>query len=134
MPENILNIKHTRPITKCIRCGTCCEKGGPSLHLADKKLIENGTILLKCLYTIRKGELSYDNIKGYLVPAATDIIKIKGQKGSWTCFFYNPSENSCQIYASRPLECRVLKCWDTREIKKIYSQNRLTRQDLIAGV
>ena len=134
MPKNILNIKHTKPITECIRCGTCCQKGGPSFHLEDKMLIEKGVILLKYLYTIRKGELSYDNIKEHLVPAASDIIKIKGQKASWTCFFYNEKQKECQIYDSRPLECRVLKCWDTREIEKIYSKNRLTRKDLMAGI
>jgi len=129
-----LNIKHTKPITECIRCGTCCQKGGPSFHLEDKMLIEKGVILLKYLYTIRKGELSYDNIKERLVPAASDIIKIKGQKGSWTCFFYNEKQKKCQIYDSRPLECRVLKCWDTREIENIYSYNRLTRKDLMANI
>jgi hypothetical protein len=28
----------------------------------------------------------------------------------------------------------VLRCWDTREIEKIYSKNRLTRKDLISNV
>ncbi len=32
------------------------------------------------------------------------------------------------------LECRVLKCWDTREIEKIYDKNRLTRRELISGI
>jgi len=132
--QTLSDIKKTKPITECIRCGTCCQKGGPSFHLEDRMLIEKGVILLKYLYTIREGELSYDNIKGHLVPAGSDIIKTKGQKGSWTCFFFNEQNNECQIYDSRPLECRVLKCWDTRGIEKIYSQNRLTRKDLIAGI
>jgi len=132
--QTLSEIKKTKPITECIRCGTCCQKGGPSFHLEDKRLIEKGVILLKYLYTIREGELSYDNIKGHLVPAASDIIKIKGQEGSWTCFFFNEQNNECQIYDSRPLECRVLKCWDTREIEKIYAANRLTRQGLIADI
>ena len=130
----MLNIKHSKPIAECIRCGTCCQKGGPSLHREDKMLIEKGAILLKYLYTLRKGELSYDNIRDRLVPAASDIIKIKGQKDSWTCFFYNEKQKKCRIYDSRPQECRVLKCWDTREIEEIYSKNRLTRQDLMAGI
>ena len=124
----------SRIVTKCIRCGTCCEKGGPSFHLEDKLLIEKGIILSKYLYTIRKGELFYDNIKECILPSASDIIKIKGQKESWTCLFFNEKENECTIYDNRPLECRALKCWDTREIEKIYSKNRLTRKHLLSDI
>ncbi|OEU61355.1 MAG: hypothetical protein BA867_12570 [Desulfobacterales bacterium S5133MH16] len=121
-------------ITECIRCGTCCKKGGPSFHLEDKVLIEKGIILSKYLYTIREGELCYDNVKESILPAASDIIKIKGQKDSVTCIFFNEKENECTIYDNRPLECRALKCWDTREIERIYSKNRLTRKDLISTI
>jgi len=124
----------SKVITECIRCGTCCKKGGPSFHLEDKVLIEKGIILSKYLYTIREDELCYDNVKESILPAASDIIKIKGQKDSMTCIFFNEEENECTIYANRPLECRALKCWDTREIEKIYSKNRLTRKDLISTI
>lgn len=120
--------------TECRRCGTCCKKGGPSFHLEDKVLVENGIILSKHLYTIRKGELSFDNVKGCILPASSDIIKIKGRKGSWTCVFFDGKNNECTIYDTRPMECRVLKCWDTREIEKIYAKNRLTRKDLISSI
>ncbi|MFC1813875.1 YkgJ family cysteine cluster protein [Thermodesulfobacteriota bacterium] len=129
--------KHSRPsipISECIRCGTCCKKGGPSFHHEDKKLIDKGIILSKFLYTIREGELSYDNVKECHLPAASDIIKIKGQKDSWTCVFFNEDENECTIYDNRPLECRILTCWDTKEIEKMYSKNRLTRKDLLSSV
>ncbi len=126
--------KSTLPTTECIRCGTCCQKGGPSFHLEDKALVEKGVILAKHLYTIRAGELSYDNIQRRLIPATTDIIKIKGQKDSWTCFFLNIKKNLCRIYDHRPLECSTLKCWDTREIEELYAANRLTRQDLLSGI
>lgn len=134
VPKDLKNSKQKIPTTECIRCGTCCQKGGPSFHLEDKALVEKGVVLAKHLYTIRVGELSYDNIKRHLVPATTDIIKIKGQKGSWTCFFLNIQKNQCRIYDHRPLECRTLKCWDTGEIEKIYATNRLTRQDLLSGI
>lgn len=124
----------SKVITECIRCGTCCKKGGPSFHLEDKVLIEKGIILSKYLYTIREDELCYDNVKESILPAASDIIKIKGQKDSMTCIFFNEKENECTIYDNRPLECRALKCWDTREIEKIYSKNRLTRKDLISTI
>jgi Fe-S-cluster containining protein len=124
----------SKVITECIRCGTCCKKGGPSFHLEDKVLIEKGIILSKYLYTIREGELCYDNIKESILPAASDIIKIKSQKDSVTCIFFNEKENECTIYDNRPVECRALKCWDTREIENIYSKNRLTRKDLISTI
>ncbi len=124
----------SKVITECIRCGTCCKKGGPSFHIEDKMLIEKGIILSKYLYTIRDSELSYDNVKESILPAASDIIKIKGQKDSWTCIFFNEKENECTIYDNRPLECRALKCWDTLEIEKIYFKNRLTRKDLISTI
>lgn len=119
---------------ECNRCGTCCKKGGPSFHLEDKTLIERGIIPSKYIYTIRKGERYYDNVKECFSPASSDILKLKGQKGSWTCVFFNETNNNCTIYEHRPLECKVLKCWDIREIVRIYAKNRLTRQDLISSI
>jgi Fe-S-cluster containining protein len=97
-------------------------------------LIEKGIILSRYLYTIRKGEMTYDNVKNRMIPAGTDIIKTKGRDGALTCVFFAESGNGCTIYDKRPLECRVLKCWDTREIEKIYAKNRLTRRDLVSNV
>jgi Fe-S-cluster containining protein len=97
-------------------------------------LIEKGIILSKYLYTIREHELCYDNVKGSILPAASDIIKIKAQKDSLTCIFFNEKENACRVYDNRPLECQALKCWDTREIESIYSKNRLTRKNLLSNV
>ena len=127
-------IKQDPGITECSRCGTCCKKGGPCFHLEDKILIEKGIILSKYLYTIREHELCYDNVKDSFLPAASDIIKIKAQKDSLACIFFNERENECTVYDNRPLECRALKCWDTREIEKIYSKNRLARKDLLSNV
>jgi Fe-S-cluster containining protein len=97
-------------------------------------LIEKGSIPSTYIYTIRKGERCYDNITECFLPASSDILKLKGQKGSWTCVFFNETDKGCTIYDDRPVECRILKCWDTGEIKKIYAQNRLTRKDLISSV
>jgi len=127
-------IKQNVRITECIRCGTCCKKGGPSFHLADKHLIDKGIILSKNLFTIRKGELAYDNVREELLPLSSELIKIKGKNDSSTCIFFNESEKKCEIYKNRPVECKTLKCWDTREIEKIYSKNRLTRKDLLFDI
>lgn len=122
------------PKSECTRCGTCCEKGGPCFHQEDRTLIEKGVIPSKYLYTIRKGELALDNVKGSLQPVDSDIIKIKGKAGSWTCIFFDETKNNCTIYDNRPLECRALKCWDTSELERIYTKKRLTRKDLISEV
>jgi len=129
-----INIKQNARITECIRCGTCCKKGGPSFHLADKHLIDKGIILSKNLFTIRKGELAYDNVKEELLPLSSELIKIKGKNDSSTCIFFNENEKKCEIYKNRPVECKALKCWDTLEIEKIYSKNRLTRKDLLSDI
>ena len=47
---------------------------------------------------------------------------------------FNEKDKGCTIYEDRPLECRVLKCWDTGEIKRVYAKNRLTRKDLISSI
>jgi len=99
--------------------------------MEDKNLIKKGIIQSKYLYTIRKGEPAYDNVKEHILPATTDIIKIKGQKDLFTSTFFEENDSNCTIYENRPVECKVLKCWDTREIEKFYSKNRLTRKDLI---
>ncbi len=129
-----INIKQNVRITECILCGTCCKKGGPSFHLADKHLIDKGVILSKYLFTIRKGELAYDNVRQELLPLSSELIKLKGKNDSSTCIFFNEGEKKCEIYKNRPVECKALKCWDTREIEKFYSKNRLTRKDLLFDV
>ncbi len=133
-PENGLVPESDTTRDTCLRCGTCCEKGGPCFHQEDRILIERGQIPSKYLYTIRKGEHAFDNVKERLVPVASDIIKIRGQKGGWACIFYDSRKRAFTIYSDRPLECRVLKCWDTGELERIYSGNRLTRQDLLSQV
>jgi len=122
------------PPILCKRCGTCCEKGGPGLHHEDRPLVESGSIPAKYLYTIRRGELVRDDIRGRLAPLAEEIVKIKGQDGKWTCMFYDRQTRGCRIYAHRPLECRVLNCRDTGPIEEIYDKGRLTRRDLLATV
>ncbi len=116
----------------CRRCGTCCRKGGPALHLADRELVETGKIPLKSLFTIRQGEPAYDNIRNVVMPASSDIIKIKGTgTKTATCFYLVRDEMACRIYADRPVECRALACWDTNAIEALYDKERLTRSHLL---
>jgi Fe-S-cluster containining protein len=118
----------------CRRCGTCCKKGGPTLHKVDRPLVERGDILLKELFTIRAGEMAYDNVRNERVTVAGDHIKLKGTGDRWTCCRYDDTSSACRDYEHRPLECRRLKCWDTAELEKIYGRDLLSREDLLANV
>ncbi|MCG6911701.1 MAG: YkgJ family cysteine cluster protein [Deltaproteobacteria bacterium] len=118
----------------CIRCGTCCEKGGPCLHLEDRQLVDEGLIHTRCLYTIRRGEMVHDNVRNVVMPSPEEMIKIKGMESSWQCTFFNAAESACGIYRHRPMECRVLKCWDPSGIEAVYDRDRLKRQDLLADI
>jgi len=123
-----------KPLSECRRCGACCKKGGPSFHRADKALIEKGVIHSKYLYTIRKGEMAYDNVRQCLEPVGSDVIKLKGKGESWTCILFDEKQNECTIYENRPIECRALKCWDTKALEDLYAQKRLKREELIADI
>lgn len=118
----------------CQRCGTCCRKGGPAFHLSDRPLIENGIIPLRHLLTIRKGERVNDPVRGVVEPVAAELIKIKGAHDTWTCTFFDDRNSGCRIYSDRPVECRLLKCWDTTELEAIYEKDRLTRRHLLENV
>jgi len=118
----------------CRRCGTCCRKGGPALHMADIALVKTGAIALDSLFTIRAGERVHDNVCGRVVPLKTEIVKIRGRANSWSCLFYDSSTCGCRIYDQRPLECRALACWNTSELVHIYKRHRITRKDLIGNI
>ena len=119
--------------TGCRRCGTCCRKGGPTLHIEDQPLVERGVLPLKDLFTIRKGELVHENVRGELITTDEELIRLKGTAESWTCICLDENSSQCRIYTDRPIECRLLECWDPRKITAYYQQNRLTRRDLLAG-
>ena len=121
-------------ITACRCCGTCCRKGGPALHTADRPLVLSGKIPLRHLYTIRRGELARDPIRGAVLPVTSEVIKIKSQTDSSICTFFDRRSERCRIYADRPAECRILECWDTRAIEAMYERDRLTRRDLLETV
>lgn len=124
------NIQNMDP-AGCRRCGTCCLKGGPALHGVDLDLVRSGAIPLSCLYTIRPGEAVTDNVCGGLGVADADIIKIKSKTDAAACVFLDAADNSCRIYADRPLECREMACWDTESIRRVYAWDRLDRGRII---
>jgi Fe-S-cluster containining protein len=126
--------QRTKKEKECKRCGTCCRKGGPCLHTVDRPLVEEGAIRLANLFTIRTGEWVNDNVRDCLTPATTEIIKIKGSRRSWACIHFNQKNRICRIYANRPMECRLLTCWDTHPLEAFYATERLSRKDLLGDV
>lgn len=125
--------KNSVKTKSCTRCGTCCSKGGPALHQEDREKVESGKIPLKCLFTIREGEPVYDNISRRVTLAQSDIIRIKGaSENDSTCMFLDQDKVGCTIYDQRPVECRLLTCWDTSAIVDFYQTGRLVRHDLLS--
>ncbi|RLB98792.1 MAG: YkgJ family cysteine cluster protein [Deltaproteobacteria bacterium] len=135
MPLNVARAAGGAALGACRRCGTCCRRGGPALHRADKALVVSGRLSPTDLYTIRPGEPVRDDVAGGILTSAdTDIIKIRETPGSRACAFFEPDGNGCTIYPWRPLECRILRCWDTAGIRRCYREDRLGRADLIGHI
>lgn len=116
---------------KCHRCGQCCRKGGPALHAQDLPLIQDGTIPLADIVTLRAGEWVFDQPAQQVLPLTAEMLKIKGRDGAWTCLYLSPESNLCAVYANRPVECEVLFCADTAPLQAMYGNDRLTRADLL---
>lgn len=117
--------------THCIRCGTCCRKGGPVLHQEDKKILLSGCAGHKHLVTIRTGEMAYNPLKDCLEPVPIEIIKVAGRGDGWSCVFYNEQKFCCSLYEHRFLECRLLKCWDPSDLISMIYQDTIRRADII---
>ncbi len=117
--------------THCIRCGTCCKNNPPTLHIQDISILKDNIIMYSDLITYRKGEYIYDNINKKLINLDEEIVKIKTKGESRECIFYDAKDKSCKIYESRPIECRMLKCWDNTEFLKFYQKDRVTRFHII---
>lgn len=126
-----MNSRNLTVITSCQRCGTCCINGGPALHKADLALIHEHRLALSDLITIRLGEPVFSPLVNGIEPARTELIKLAGQHDSWACHFFNQTENACGIYAHRPLECRLLKCWQTEALTDIIYQQCLGRREVL---
>jgi len=115
----------------CTRCGTCCRKGGPTLHREDISILLDGHAGHHHLVTIRKGELVFDPVLGTLRPAHQELVKVRGKGQDWSCCFFDEKSSACTIYEHRFLECRLLKCWDPSELESLIGKNTIVRADII---
>lgn len=117
--------------SRCSRCGTCCAKGGPALHIGDAGLLEH--IPMTDIVCLRAGEPAYDPRTDSLQPLASELLKIRGKGRDWECVYYLAQDKSCAIYAHRPLECRTLYCGDNAGILRAMDEPALTRGDVVPG-
>ncbi len=114
----------------CLRCGQCCLNSSPSLQIKDLFLVRDGRLKWSSLYTLRKGELVWDNVAGVYRKINKELIKIREAENGG-CIFYNHGTKSCSIYDCRPSQCVALFCKDTSEFERIYNSPKLRRKDII---
>ena len=74
---------------RCMRCGVCCQETDMLLSTQDIKHLE------KQGYT-QDSFVRFD-VEGYAI--------LRNRQGH--CVFYNPKEQRCDVYVSRPAGCRV---------------------------
>lgn len=116
-------------LNACRRCGTCCRKGGPALHLSDAELLEH--FPMSSLVCLRRGEPAFDPRNNGLGPLENELLKIRGRDGGWACMFYEEESAACGVYMNRPLECRSLSCADTEDIFSAMDTPTLTRKHVV---
>jgi Fe-S-cluster containining protein len=103
----------------------------PTLQVEDVPLIVDGVIERRSLYTIRAGELVYDNIHNELKVADREIIKLREMEEGGGCIYYHEGERACRIYDYRPIQCRALVCWNENEFMAAYGRPKSVRRDII---
>jgi len=117
--------------TECLRCGICCQKGGPALHGQDLALVRSGKLPWEDLITIRRGELAYNPLTDRVEPVLQELVKIRGTGQEWCCCYYEPASKGCSIYGNRPMACGVLQCWQPEATLALIGQDLLSRLDLL---
>jgi Fe-S-cluster containining protein len=122
----------TRP--HCIRCGTCCTKGSPTLLEDDMELFSRDILKQGHLVTIRAGEPAYSNLTEELAATPEELIKIRETPGSKTCIFYEEQGSKCTIYESRPAQCRSQECWNTAASEGISGLTPINRKRLLEPI
>jgi Fe-S-cluster containining protein len=118
----------------CVRCGVCCEKGGPALAAEDIDLVRRERIPWSALMTVRVGEPVRSNATGEVFFLSEEKIKIREKDGGKACALYREETKSCGIQSSKPLECRTQACWDERAMHERAPGRALTRESLFTGV
>jgi Fe-S-cluster containining protein len=107
-------------------------KSSPTLQLQDIDLISHGLLRKKDLYTIRIGELVWDNISNRPRINEAELIKVREKTSGRICMHYDEENKGCMIYEHRPSQCVALVCWDDHEFQQVFNSPRLERKDIIS--
>jgi Fe-S-cluster containining protein len=124
------NNRSEHPRTHCIRCGECCIVASPTLQAQDLPLIQGGAIAARDLFTIRQGELVWDNVIEAFTVTGQDILKVR-EKQEGGCVFFDDNAKACTIYEKRPAQCAAMACWDMAEFMRVYKGAKLARRDVV---
>ena len=114
----------------CLACGTCCVTSSPTLYREDLGLVRSGAIPLSRLFALRAGERAFSARLQKSAPLETELIKLAEAPEGGCVFLENCL---CSVYASRPLQCRTLKCWEDSHAGKLEGLPRPGREDILAG-
>lgn len=118
----------------CVRCGECCRKGSPVLHIEDIELLRQGKIAWNAIYTLRLGEPVQAPMENRLLFLPDERIKVREKKGTRECIFFDGSKDRCTVYADRPVQCRAQSCWDAAPSVQLAQLPCLKRENIFEGV
>ena len=76
--------------------------------------------------------MAFSPLSGRPEPLEKELVKIAGKGKGWSLLFLRHRESSCTIYSHRPLECRLLKCWDTEQLLSVIGKDTLARADILS--
>jgi Fe-S-cluster containining protein len=129
------SIKHSQEVLPiCVRCGDCCRKSSPTLHLEDLDLLLGSKIPWNQLLTLRSGEPVHSPFEEELFFLLDERIKVREKVGIQECVFFDADANECLIYENRPMQCRAQACWDDEPARQLTEQPYLTRRDIFKDV
>jgi len=118
------------PAPKCMRCGECCRRGSPTLHVQDLELVRSGALPLGSLMTLRAGEPVSSPFEKKPLRLQSERIKLREKPGTSECVFFDSQTELCSKYKSRPWQCRAQACWDPALALKLEEQPFLSRRDV----
>jgi len=121
----------------CLRCGECCRRHTPVLHLPDLPLLSEGVSESAFgrhqLVTLRRGERAWSPLKDRVIVLTREMIKVRPRAGSGSGPCFDAATGSCAIYERRPLECRALKCWEPGSFEAATRAPYLSRRDVLTA-
>ncbi len=132
----ILNVSGAavrQQVSKCLRCGECCRRSSPSLHVQDLALLRAEKIPLDRFVTLRVGEPIFSPIENKVRFLKRERIKMKEKPGSHECVYLDAQSQACKLYQHRPWQCRAQSCWDPALAQALAEQAPLSRADVLAG-